>query len=192
MAFGETIEESTRINSVVVASNAALDRYLDPVIKRMTNDTHTFMNLYLQYRMFKRYAKETQSDNSRYTIVDHLWKIYPTTLDRASALVGHISIMFSLSAILLAVIVQAGERSGLLTFFAMADLFVKTFLMLLSLRSLRTFGTYKRYKSVLEYRRGLLREMANRHSLIMLINTLSGIGVVMSLGLIMATIIVIA
>lgn len=175
--------------TLLIALNRAIDGVVEPIIGRLTNERAVFASLYIEYRALKKYSGIHRLSNSEsYTLIDHLWFIYPQSIERAQALVGHISIMLSLSAVLLALIVAFDSVPVLLILAAAMDLIFKAFVMVLSLRSLRAHGLYNSYQSVGEFRRGFWREIAHKYSLLMLINTLSVFGIFASVALVIATI----
>ena len=184
------LQRKARVNqntdALAIRINRTLDKVFDPIVRQLTNEYSVFVGLYSEYRVLTAdcsYRKLTTC-----SFMDHLWKIYPLTFERSQALVGHISIMLSLSAVLLAIIVTFDNAPKFLVVAAVMDVIFKSFLMVLSLRGLRVHAFYKSYSSVREYRHILWRDLAHKYSLLMLINTLSIVGIFASVSLIVMTI----
>lgn len=113
--------------------------------------------------------------------IEYGWTLYPNVHQRCSSLLTHVSIMLTLSVVVLN---QTAEGSKSALFASLLSVVFYLFLLILSLRTLRSFGLDNDFINsdgsidTAKYTEGFLEEIATKFALVELINTLTGAGMI--------------
>lgn len=102
--------------------------------------------------------------------IDYLWELYPNIHERCSALIGHLSIMFALAVFIYKEVLKLHP---LLSILSILDVLLFLGLLVLSLRTLRSFGLARDLEDAEDYTSEFYAEMTLKFSLVEMINTLS-------------------
>jgi hypothetical protein len=143
--------------------NKAIDRALLPIIARLAS------NDVVEHRL------EKEREFWEESVTEYYQKILDNLHARLSSTLAHLSLMVAICLFLLE-FAHGKPGYSILGFFILANACIYLFLVLSSIRGLRSIGLDRDYESFEEYKEHLKAEMVVKYSILQLVNSLTIIG----------------
>jgi hypothetical protein len=134
--------------------------------------------LELEYKNDAELKDKPQNQASLYA---YLWSLYPNIHERCASIVAHLSIMFGLAMFVLK---EASLTSPPIIMAATLDVVLYLVLLILSLRTIRSFGLNESITSTDSYVDKFFDELTLKFSLLGLMNSLTVVGMIYSVLLV--------